>query len=87
MDTQYVEHILAVLGMRVGGIAAAGNVAAGGGAGAPFLLLGGGEIVRGVDVAGAETSVQVAFEIGGAVGGFGFGEGGAAVCEVLGSLG
>lgn len=64
--------------MRIRGGAAARDVAAAGGALAPFLLLDGGKVVRGVDVAGAETAVEVAFEVRGAVGGFGFGEGGAA---------
>lgn len=75
MHAEDVEDVAGVLfvgaGMRFG------DVAAEGGAGAPFLLLGGGEVVRGVDVARAETSVEVAFEVGGAVGGFGFGEGAA----------
>lgn len=77
VDTQHVEDVAPVLGVRVAGVAAALEAAATGGAGPPFGLLGGGEVVRGVDVAWAEPAVEVAFEVGGAVGGFGFGEGGA----------
>lgn len=78
MHAQDVEDVAPVLDVGVGRGAAALEAAADGGAGPPFGLFGGGEVVRGVDVAGAETAVEVAFEVGGAVGGFGFGEGGAA---------
>lgn len=81
---QHIEHIPPVLGMRIRGGAAARDVAAAGGALAPFLLLDGGEVVGRVDVAGLETPVEVAFEVRGAVGGFGFGEGGAPGCGGVG---
>lgn len=79
VDAEHVEDVLPLSPFLGGG---------GGGLGvdaghretalAPFVLLGAGEIVRGVDVAGAEAAEDLAFEVGVAVSGFGFGGGGAA---------
>lgn len=72
-----VQHIERVAALGFGG--GQGRRVTGAGAlGAEFLLLDGREVVRGVDVTGAEAPVQVRGEVSGAVGGGGFVEGGAA---------